>query len=79
MKTVKSEDLFKDLQVNPRISPQTQGFHDELDEKLEIEELDPKQIPVDLSRSTLWSVFWEIQLQIEHITSEMKVGQTEIV
>ena len=29
---MKSEDLSKDLQVNPRISPQTQGFHDELDE-----------------------------------------------
>ena len=36
MKSMKSEDLFKDLQVNLRISPQTQGFHDELDEKLEI-------------------------------------------
>ena len=43
MKSMKSEDLPKDLQVNLRISPQTQGFHDELDEKLEIKELDPKQ------------------------------------
>ena len=33
MKSMKSEDLSKDLQVNLRISPQTmQGFHDELDE-----------------------------------------------
>ena len=38
---MKSEDLSKDLQVN-LISPQIQGFHDELDEKLEIKELDPK-------------------------------------
>ena len=30
LKSVKSEDLSKDLQVNPRISPQTsEGFHDE--------------------------------------------------
>ena len=29
---LKSEDLSKDLQVNLRISPQMQGFHDELDE-----------------------------------------------
>ena len=32
MKSTKSEDLSKDLQVNPRISPQMWGFHDELDE-----------------------------------------------
>ena len=36
MKSMKSEDLSKDLQVNLRISPQMQGFHDELDENLEI-------------------------------------------
>ena len=43
MKSMKSEDLSKDLQVNLRISPQMQGFHDVLDEKLEIKELDLKQ------------------------------------
>ena len=33
MKSVKSEDLSKDLQGNPRIAPQMQGFHDEMDGK----------------------------------------------
>ena len=33
MKSMKSEDLPKDLQGNLRIAPQTQGFHDEMDEK----------------------------------------------
>ena len=32
MKSTQSEDLPKDLQGNLRISPQTGGFHDELDE-----------------------------------------------
>ena len=43
MKSMKSEDLSKDLQGNPRIAPQMQGFHDEMDEKWEIKELDLKQ------------------------------------
>ena len=33
MKSTQSEDLSKDLLGNLRISPQTGGFHDELDEK----------------------------------------------
>ena len=32
MKSMKSEDLSKELQVNLRISLQTDGFHDELNE-----------------------------------------------
>ena len=32
MKSAQSEDLPKDLLGNPRISSQTGGFHDELDE-----------------------------------------------
>ena len=31
-KSTQSEDLPKDLLENPRISPQTGGFHDERDE-----------------------------------------------
>ena len=33
MKSMKSEDLSKDLQGEPRIAPQTPGFPDEIDEK----------------------------------------------
>ena len=33
MKSMKSEDLSKDLPGNLRIAPQTPGFHDELDGK----------------------------------------------
>ena len=36
MKSVKSEDLSKDLQVNQDFTSNCEGFHDELDEKLEI-------------------------------------------
>ena len=32
MKYMQSKDLSKDLLRNPRISPQTRGFHDEIDE-----------------------------------------------
>ena len=32
MKSAQSEDLSKDLQGNLRISSQTGGFHDEIDE-----------------------------------------------
>ena len=32
VKSMQSEDLSKDLQGNPRISPQMWGFHDEMDE-----------------------------------------------
>ena len=32
MKSMQSEDLPKDLLGNLRISPQTGGFHDEIDE-----------------------------------------------
>ena len=53
MKSVKSEDLSKDLPRNLRISPQTQGFHDEMDEKRsEIEENDPTQICVQICFQT---------------------------
>ena len=48
LKSVKSEDLSKDLQVNPRISPQKhEGFHDELDELDEI--IKSKQTDIDRS------------------------------
>ena len=33
MKSTQSEDLPKDLLGNLRISPQTRGFHDKIDEK----------------------------------------------
>ena len=76
MKSMKSEDLPKDLQGNLRISPQTQGFHDEIDEKLEIKELDLKQTDLCSDLCSERASFWE------HITSaglSMSVGQTEIV
>ena len=37
MKSTQSEDLPKDLLGNPRISPQTGGFHDEMN-RIEIKE-----------------------------------------
>ena len=78
MKSMKSEDLSKDLQVNLRISPQTQGFHNELDEKSEIKELDLKQIYIDLHSDLC---FERASSQKHNYISDlsMKVGQTEIV
>ena len=78
MKSMKSEDLSKDLQVNLRISPQTQGFHDELDEKSEIKELDPKQTQIYLY-SDLCSERASFQKHNYISDLSMKVGQTEIV
>ena len=45
MKSMQSEDLPKDLQGNLRIAPQTQGFHDEIDEQSQkLKKIDPTQI-----------------------------------
>ena len=74
MKSMKSEDLPKDLQGNLRIAPQMQGFHDEIDEESEIKGIDPTQIHVQIC-------VLKVQLSETQYISDlsMKVGQTEIV
>ena len=74
---MKSEDLSKDLQVNPRISPQTMRISwwtGWIEQNLRVK-IDPTQIYSDLC-SDLCSDL-KVQLSIEYITSERKVGQTE--
>ena len=61
--SMQSEGLPKDLQGNLRISPQTWGFHDEMN-RIEIKGNDPTQTAVIWVRSR--SVFWKIQLSETH-------------
>ena len=73
MKSAQSEDLPKDLLGNPRISPQTWGFHDEIEmNRIEIKENDPTQTAVIWARSR--SVFWK---RISETPSAVTVGQSE--
>ena len=65
MKSVKSEDLFKDLQVNPRISPQTvKDFMMNWMDRVEIKICGPTE------RSSF-------QMNT-HYSSERKVGQQRL-
>ena len=78
LKSVKSEDLSKDLQVNPRISPQTvKDFLMNWMNKSKQTDIDPNQTDIRICIQMLFSVLRDPALRNKHITQFWEESDTK--